>query len=134
MLIGGCFCGAVRYSADAPIYPPTLCHCKSCRRASGAHAVGWYTVPPSGLRYLAATPVERESSPGVFRAYCPGCFSPLTYRNVQRANEIDVTIASLDDPAQTPPADHIYMGDAAHWDSPADGLPQHSGTRPPRLD
>jgi hypothetical protein len=73
--------------------------------------------------------IERESSPGVYRGYCADCFSPITYRNIQRAGELDITIASLDDPNQAPPLDHIYMADAPAWDDPADGRPCHASGR-----
>jgi hypothetical protein len=126
---GGCFCGAVQYEAAEPLYPATLCHCTSCRRANGAHAVGWYTIAAVEIRYTRGAPIERESSAGVFRGYCPTCFSPITYRTLQRPDELDVTIASLDDPDRVPPFDHIYMEDAAWWDDPGDGRPQHAGRR-----
>jgi hypothetical protein len=129
MLVGGCFCGGVRYVATQLIYPPTLCHCQSCRRASGAHAVGWCTVLKSEFSYTVGDPVERESSPGVFRAYCPDCHGPLSYRNTARPEEIDITLGSLDDAGEAAPADHIFMTDAVRWDRPADGLPQFSATR-----
>jgi hypothetical protein len=131
MLVGGCFCGSIRYESASPLYAPTLCHCRSCQRASGAHAVGWYTVRTDALHYAGADPAERESSPGVWRGYCPYCHSPLTYRAAARPSEIDITIASLDDPDAVEPADHIYMADAAAWDQPSDGRAQFSGTRIP---
>jgi hypothetical protein len=131
MLMGGCFCGSVRYESGRPLYAPTLCHCRSCQRASGAHAVGWYTVRPDTWRVTAGGLVERQSSLGVWRGYCANCHSPLTYRVATRPLEIDVTIASLDDPGAVAPADHIYMADAAAWDEPSDGLPQFLATRAP---
>jgi hypothetical protein len=95
MLEGRCLCGVIRYQCGSPIYPPTLCHCESCRRAAGAHAVGWLTVRLEELKYLAATPREFESSPGVHRAFCDRCGTPLTYRNARRPGEIDVTYAAV---------------------------------------
>jgi hypothetical protein len=53
----------------------------------------------------------------------------MTYRNAERAAEIDVTMASLDDPDLLEPADHIHMQDASSWDKPSDGLPQYPGSR-----
>jgi hypothetical protein len=129
MICGGCLCGSIRYEAAEPLYPPTLCHCESCRRASGAHVVGWYTIAQVEMQYRNGRPVERESSSGVFRGYCPECFSPLTYRTLERPDELDVTIASLDHPELAEPLDHIYMADAVAWDDPSDGRPQHLGTR-----
>jgi hypothetical protein len=81
------------------------------------------------MQYRNGQPVERESSSGVFRGYCPECFSPLTYRTLERPDELDVTIASLDHPELAEPLDHIYMADAVAWDDPSDGRPQHLGTR-----
>ncbi len=130
VLTGRCLCGAIRYECgSAPLYPPTLCHCESCRRAAGAHAVGWLTFKDEALKYTAALPRDYESSPGVFRAFCPRCGTPLTYRNTRRPGEIDVTICSLDQPEKVVPADHIWMQDAPSWDRPADGLPQYPAGR-----
>lgn len=131
VLTGRCLCGTIRYRCGPLLCPAALCHCESCRRASGAHAVGWFTVKPGDLAYAAALPREFESSPGVYRAFCGECGSPLTYRSSRRPGEIDVTICSLDRPGDVTPADHLWMQDAPAWDRPADGLPQRPGGREP---
>lgn len=129
-LSGRCLCGAIRYRCGPLLCAPTLCHCEACRRASGAHAVGWLTVSSASFEYTAARPRELESSAGVRRTFCERCGTPLTYASARRPAEIDVTIASLDDPALVAPVDHTWMADAIAWDRPADGLPQHPGERP----
>ncbi len=131
-LTGRCLCGAVRYRLGPRLYPPTLCHCESCRRASGAPAVGWLTVACADFDCTAGQPQEIESSPGVWRAFCGACGAPLSYRNARRPGEIDVTIGTLDAPDRAVPVDHIWMADAAAWDRPADGLPHYPGPRQPR--
>jgi hypothetical protein len=128
-LTGRCLCSAIRYTCAAPLYPPTLCHCESCRRASGAHAVGWITVAADSLTFLAGEPRRFASSPEVERTFCVNCGTPLTYRHANRPGEVDVTIGSLDAPDSVVPVDHIWMTDAPAWDRPADGLPQHPRTR-----
>lgn len=128
---GRCFCKTIRYRCGTPLYPPTLCHCESCRRVAGAHAVGWFTVGAQQLEYLRGAPHEYESSPGVWRAFCGRCGTPLTYRNAKRAGELDITICSLDAPDAIVPADHIWMQDAPAWDRPRDGLPQFPSGRGP---
>ena len=125
MLSGGCLCGVVRYRIDAePLGAPTLCHCRSCQRACGAHAVAWLTVPASSLQYLKSPPASVVSSAGVKRGFCPCCGSPLTYWNESRAAEIDVTLCSLDDPNAVPPADQIWTEDAVEWERDVPGLPR----------
>ena len=129
-LTGRCLCGAVRYRTAAPLAPPTCCHCESCRRASGAHAVVWISVARASLEFTAQPPVTFESSPGIRRTFCARCGSPLTYWNPARAAEIDLTVGSLDDAARHAPHDHIWMQDAPAWDRPADGLPTYPRSRP----
>ncbi len=129
MLSGRCFCGLVRYHCGALLYPPTLCHCESCRRIAGAHSVGWATVAAETLVMTAAEPRVFASSAGVTRSFCGKCGTSLTYRHENRPGEIDIILATLDRAAELAPADHIYMADALPWDRPNDGLPQHLGTR-----
>ena len=130
MLSGGCLCGAVRYEFDAaPLYPPTLCHCRSCQRASGAHAVAWITVPLASLQYAQGRPASIASSPGVKRGFCSHCGTPLTYWNEARAPEIDITICTLDDPAVIAPIDHIWTADAVGWECKLAQLPRWGSVR-----
>ncbi len=129
LLSGRCLCGAIRYQCGPLLYPPTLCHCASCRRASGAHAVGWVTVASGKLVFAAGSPREFASTPGVQRGFCNRCGTPLTYRSAQRPGEVDVTIGSLDEPGLAVPVDHIWMQDASAWDRPQDGLPQYPAAR-----
>lgn len=127
-LTGRCLCGSVRYRAPLPISPPTLCHCESCRRATGAHVVAWVTVANEALEFTAGSPVIYESSPQVRRGFCGSCGTPLTYWTKKRPGDIDLTVASLDRPDAVVPIDHVWMSDALAWDKPRDGLPgyQHS--------
>ena len=126
---GRCLCGAVRYECGPLLYPPTLCHCQSCRRASGAHALGWITVAAPNLVFTHGRPVEFGSSAGRTRGFCGACGSPLSYRTQSRLAEVDVTLGTLDEPERAVPADHIWMEDAPGWDRPGDGLPCYPRAR-----
>lgn len=129
MITGGCLCGKVRYQTSGVPAQPTLCHCATCRRASGSHVLGWVTFPTSEFKYTSALPAEFRSTPKVVRSFCPACGTALTYWNEDWPNDIDVTIGSLDNPAAARPADHTWMSDALAWDRPADGLPQFQSSR-----
>jgi hypothetical protein len=128
-LNGGCLCGAVRYQCATAIYPAAYCHCTSCRRAAGAHAVAWFTVPGSSLVFTRGQPAIYRSSQPVQRGFCARCGTQLTYRHDDSSGEVDITIGSLDEPDRVAPAAHIWMQDAPSWDRPADGLPCHPATR-----
>ncbi len=129
-LTGGCLCGSVRYGTASPVSAATFCHCRSCRRASGAHSLPWITVARAGLHWLgSAAPTHYASSPGVTRSFCARCGTPLAYASDASPATLDLTVGSLDDPSAIAPADHTWMEDALPWDRPADGRPAHPRTR-----
>src|SRR4051794_38791297 len=105
MLAGGCYCGQVRYESDGAPFNETLCHCTDCRRVVGAHVVAWFTVPRDSLRWTG-TPASFQSSPGVTRRFCANCGTSLTWEG--KADEVDLSIASLDEPGSVAPQDHVY--------------------------
>jgi hypothetical protein len=121
---GGCLCGTVRYRATgAPRYL-CYCHCQSCRRAAGAASVPWATFARQQFEFTAGAPVEYGSSAHVLRGFCGACGSPLTYRNDARADEVDVILTSLDEPAALAPAAHVWVAEKLPWVRIEDGLPQ----------
>jgi len=129
LLTGRCLCGTVRYECGPPVSNPAFCHCESCRRAAGAHAMAWMTVRREHFKYTQGKPREYASSPPVLRSFCECCGTPLTYWHRESPDTIDVTIATLENPGEVAPTDHIWMSDAVAWDRPADGLPQYRTTR-----
>jgi len=114
-LKGGCACGALRYETDAAPFHRTLCHCVDCRRASGAPAVAWFTVPADALRWVTGSPAVHRSSPQVQRSFCAACGTPLTYRNDGYAQELDVQTCTLDDPEAASPRDHTFASQRVSW-------------------
>ncbi|MGH8305038.1 MAG: GFA family protein, partial [Steroidobacteraceae bacterium] len=48
----------------------------------------------------------------------------LTYRHASRAGELDVTLATLDDPTLLAPQMHLWVGEKLPWVSIGDRLPQ----------
>jgi hypothetical protein len=63
--------------------------------------------------------------PGVLRAFCGRCGTPLAYQAAKRPLEVDLTLCTLEDPDLAAPADHIWMQDAPGWDVLSDALPRH---------
>ena len=123
-LVGGCLCRALRYRCALPAGTASYCHCESCRRAAGAHAVAWFTVRIGKYQFDTGSPAEFASSAGVRRGHCARCGTTLTYWSATSPDTIDITVASLDDPGRLPPTRHIWMDDAVAGDSGADGLPR----------
>jgi hypothetical protein len=124
-LRGGCLCRTVRYECEAPVSSAALCHCESCRRASGAHVIAWLAVRTEAFRFTHGSPREFVSSPPVRRSFCADCGSPLTYRHRDSPETVDVTIATLDDPNAVVPEYHVWMEDALRWEDLCDTLPKY---------
>lgn len=125
MLTGGCYCGAIRYEGQGEPFHPTLCHCRDCRRVAGAPAVAWFSLRAKDFRFTAGEPARFASSEKGRRTFCRHCGTPLTFQNLDLAEEIDITTASLDNPEQVPPADHTQAAGRLSWLHLADGLPQY---------
>ncbi|WP_342117677.1 GFA family protein [Pseudoduganella sp. OTU4001] len=129
MYLGGCFCGAVRYEADAPVLNCTWCHCSMCRGVCGAPSVAWFSVARAQFRYVRGQPSAFHSSPGVRREFCGVCGTQLTFADGRTPQEIDITTCSLDDPEALPPEDHTFAGSRLHWEAICDDLPRYLRTR-----
>jgi hypothetical protein len=127
---GGCLCGAVRYRIQGEPIASTICHCRSCRKASGAALVPWLHLDAAGFTFTAGTPVEFKSSPAVTRTLCGRCGTPLTYWTTTYGPTIDVTTGSLDDPEAFPPVVHVWTSHKLRWLELADGLPSFEGAPP----
>lgn len=123
MLHGGCLCGGIRYETAGAPFHESVCHCSMCRRASGAPAVAWFSVKRGALRIVAGSPAWYRSSAKAERGFCAGCGSPLFYRSSLLQDEIDITTASLDDPALVPPQDQIYTATKIPWVAAMESLP-----------
>jgi len=123
---GGCLCGAVRYRASGEPRYLCYCHCESCRRAAGAASVPWATFLRGRFELSGAALTQYRSSAQVLRGFCSTCGSSLTYRNEARPQEIDVILASLDEPALLVPVMHVWVAEKLPWVHIEDGLPQHA--------
>ena len=121
---GGCSCGRVRYRVSGRPRASAICHCASCRRASGAQSVAWLTFPLEVFSLVSGDPAEYRSSAEVSRTFCGGCGTSLTYQHDGDPDFIDVTAASLDLPDEFPPTHHVWLEDRVGWESVNDGLPR----------
>jgi hypothetical protein len=121
---GGCLCGLVRYRVSGPAIAATLCHCRSCRRASGGTNVAWAVFDKANFEWLAGDPVGFSSSPGIEWLHCADCGSLVGYRRSSRPDQVDVTTATLDDPGLYPPAAEIWLDHRIGWETLDPKLPK----------
>lgn len=121
---GGCRCGAVRYAAVGAPHATSLCHCRSCQRSSGAHALAWVIFQENRVTITRGKAAIHESSPGVERGFCSACGTSLTYWRQNRPGFFDFTTVSLDDPDALPPSKEIWTCQRLAWAKGVPELPQ----------
>jgi hypothetical protein len=121
---GGCLCGGLRYEFTAPLQDIAHCHCSTCRRSSGGIVTTWISVPLTSFRWLACAPREYASSATCTRSFCPTCGAQLTLFTRLSPDSLDVTIATLDEPALAPADRHIWVQSRLPWLHLDEHLPQ----------
>jgi len=124
---GGCLCGAVRYKVTGAPSWSGICHCRACRKASGAPSVAWLTFERGNFMLLQGDPGRFVSSNAVVRTFCTACGTPLTYTTGDRAGEIDVTTMSLDDETMFAPTVEIWIAHKVSWEAADPGRPRCAG-------
>ena len=123
---GGCFCGAVRYRLEGPPLVADYCHCRMCQRAAGAPVVAWGTWPADRFVWLRGEPATFASSARGERSFCRTCGTSLTFVDPGDVGQVDVALATLDEPAAFPPTRHIWTASRMPWLEVADSLPRHA--------
>jgi hypothetical protein len=114
---GGCLCGAIRYRVTSAPRSLVLCHCRSCRKASGAPSLAWAIFQAADFAFTSGKPATYASSPGVERGFCAQCGTTLTYADAERPDVADVTTATLDNPDALAPTKEIWLEEKIAWEA-----------------
>jgi hypothetical protein len=125
MLTASCLCGGVQITVSGKVGPLVYCHCTRCQKASGA-AFGanvdvrrkyWHLVGEDLIH-------EFESSPGVHRAFCSRCGSPVYSRRDSDAETFRLRLGLVnEDPGRRCLA-HFFVASKAPWFEITDSCPR----------
>ena len=120
---GGCACGKVRFEAEIDDDEAYLCHCRMCQRATGSVSIAFKNVKQAKTRWLSG-PDWYESSPIAKRPYCRECGTSLGFKFKEGSGNMDLTVASFDDPSPFRPKHH-FGAESMHraWVN-TEGLPE----------
>ena len=124
VLVGGCWCGAVRYRvADGFLYAAN-CHCSRCRAATGTAFKAFAGIQRERLEITDGADrllvVGKEDSNDT---RCGECGS-LLFSVVRDGTYVHVAMGSLVDAPTIRPTNHIFVGSKAPWFEITDDLPQ----------
>jgi hypothetical protein len=121
---GGCNCGAVRLQAEGPPLRTGLCHCLTCRKATGS------VFNAFGIWPRDQVVVTGETRHWEDRHFCPGCGSSV-FALSEEGGEIEVHLGSLDaGPGDLNPSYELWIKRREHWLTPVPGAAQHVEDRP----
>jgi hypothetical protein len=125
---GGCLCGAIRYRASGEPRAKAICHCRTCRLATGAPSVAWVVWRASDFAFTRGQPTRFASSPGIERTFCGQCGTPLTYQRIAEPATIDVTTVTLDAANDFAPTKEIWTDHKLLWEPVNEAIPQFPGS------
>jgi hypothetical protein len=130
-LHGRCFCGAVTVAASGQPFQVSWCHCRDCRRQTGAPAVVWAGFRSDAV-VIEGTPKPRQSSPHITRSFCAECGTPMTYEDERLPGEVYIHAGLFDEADRLVPDRHAYVTSKLFWIHLEDGLAKFEDTTRPR--
>lgn len=124
-----CMCKAVRLELTPPAISCDHCHCSMCRRAHAAPIVTWSNMPEAQVKVSAGESLltHYRSSPEAIRSFCSICGTQLMFRSTRWPGETHVPTATLLDPPDKLPREHVYYDERVSWYECADDLPKLGG-------
>ena len=124
-----CLCGDVRIAISGKLGPLVYCHCSRCRKAQGTAFGANADVRREDWRVVSGEDRirEYESSPGIFRAFCGRCGSPIYSRRPAAPDVLRIRLGILDDDPGRRCLAHFHVGSKAPWFDITDDLPRFAG-------
>jgi hypothetical protein len=101
-LIGGCYCGGLRYEATGDALFKGQCHCRECQYISGGHPNVVMAMPESGFSYTKGSPKQYRRSDlekPVTREFCAECGTHILAKTSALPGALIIKVGTLDDPS-----------------------------------
>jgi len=124
VLIGGCRCGAVRYTVADEFRYAANCHCSNCRAATGSAFKAFAGIERDKLElHAGADALLVVGDDELNDTRCAACGS-LLFSVVRGGAYVHVAMGSLADAPSIRPSEHIFVGSKAPWFEITDDVPQ----------
>lgn len=122
---GSCRCGLISAETkDGPLQV-SYCHCRDCRKQTGAPVMAFVGFHDRGLTWHGAPKTWRSA--GVERYFCEHCGSQIGYRDDKLPGEIYLSLGFMDAPENYPPTLHAFVQRQLPFLHMADDLPRFDG-------
>lgn len=122
---GQCLCGTVRFSVAGSFGEVRYCHCSSCRQTTGTAFSANAKIPLDNwsITHGQGSIAEYEQVPGIFRAFCNKCGSPVYARLDADPKNIRVRLGGFEGDLDVNITGHVWLGSKASWYRIKDELP-----------
>ena len=118
-LSGGCLCGAIRYSINAPVAGLRACHCTHCQKTSGTGSSVNAVIQSRDFALTQGTPKrytdKADSGRLLQRFFCGDCGSPIYSQRDNTPERRVVRAGSLDDSSTMKITTNIWTKSARPW-------------------
>lgn len=128
LITGQCYCGATKFHADVPPQTVTYCHCRDCRRVTGAPVAAFAEFEGTALTFTPNAGREISITPGVTRTFCDACGSPISGRYDYLPNTVYISVGLLDQVDDFAPELHGHDASRVAWLHVDDTLPRYTGS------
>ncbi len=101
------------------------CHCRECRKASGAEFATNATVASSSFKLIAGKELLREFewSPGQARVFCGNCGSPILKRAADNPSKLRLRLGCLDSNLEQEPVLQVFLSEKLAFSEILDDIP-----------
>lgn len=129
-LTGGCPCGAVRYAISELPISSGHCHCRNCRKQTGAAFATDGTFRRSAVTWSGQEQSYYKSSQSCERGFCSTYGSTVSARYSTQPGIVIVAAGSLDDISALAPSVHAFVKYKPTWIVFGDNLDQYPEALP----
>lgn len=125
---GGCYCGAVSFSASTAPRAIINCHCGQCRRLSGAAFSTWVSLAREDVMLAGAdclTPFNATLN--CRRHFCRHCGSHVFTEDRRMPDILGLPAGVFSSTLPHGPSGHYFVDHQVNWHTISDTLPCHGG-------
>ena len=123
-VVGGCFCGRVRYRVREPLSSGRSCHCSRCRKAFSGAGSAYSEVVAGAFSWTKGQGnlTHFASEAGFGLCFCRTCGTTLC--GTHEGEVHGVTLGSVDGDPGVEIGMHIFVDSKAPWDHIGGSAPQ----------
>lgn len=111
---GGCACGQLRFEVLGEPTRVGLCHCLTCRKASGSILNAYAVYPGERVRVTGEVRRWTADTPGAdARGHCPTCGGQVLAG--YPGGEVEIRLGALDETSSLAPTHELFVGRREDW-------------------